>query len=97
MLEPTSTESVLSRRQLISTKTYVPHQQLFIYNKVRTKTITSRFLLIKTKGGNMSIRLDYATKVWCVVLDCTRQVVFISVSLQQCKEKYPEALLYGKE
>ncbi|MBT7929128.1 hypothetical protein HN682_04345 [Candidatus Peregrinibacteria bacterium] len=45
----------------------------------------------------MSIRLDYATKVWCVVLDCTRQVVFISVSLQQCKEKYPEALLYGKE
>ena len=45
----------------------------------------------------MSIRLDYATKVWCVVLDCTRQVVYISVSLQQCKEKYPEALLYGKE
>jgi hypothetical protein len=44
----------------------------------------------------MSIRLDYATKVWCVVLDCTRQVVFISVSLQQCKDKYPEALLYGR-
>lgn len=95
MLEPTSKESVLSRRQLISTKTYVPHRQL--YNKVRTKTITSRFLLIKTKGGNMSIRLDYATKVWCVVLDCTRQVLFISVSLQQCKDKYPKALLYGRE
>ena len=45
----------------------------------------------------MSIRLDYTTKVWCVVLDCTRQVVYMSVSLQQCKEKYPNALLYGKE
>jgi hypothetical protein len=45
----------------------------------------------------MSIRLDYDTKLWCVVLMCTRQVVYMSISLQQCKDKYPEALLYGKE
>lgn len=45
----------------------------------------------------MSIRLDYDTKLWCVVLMCTRQVVYMSISLQQCKDKYPKALLYGKE
>lgn len=45
----------------------------------------------------MSIRLDYDTKVWCVVLDCTMQVVFMSISLQQCQDEYPDALLYGKE
>jgi len=50
-----------------------------------------------TKGGTMSIRLDYDTKLWCVVLMCTRQVVYMSISLQQCKDKYPKALLYGKE
>ena len=42
----------------------------------------------------MSIRRDHVTKIWCVVLDCTMQVVFMSISLQQCREQYPSAKFY---
>ena len=59
-----------------------------IYNKVRIKTITSKF-----------IRIAYDVKqdatIWCVVLDCTRQVVFMSASLEQCTDLYPMAIVKG--
>lgn len=47
----------------------------------------------------MSLRLAYDTtlggRIWCVVLDCTRQVVFMSASYEQCRERYPEAITKG--
>lgn len=45
----------------------------------------------------MSIRIDYETKLWCVVLMCTRQVVYMSISLQQCRDNYPDALVYNRQ
>lgn len=44
----------------------------------------------------MSICLDYNNKVWCVVLDCTNQVLYMSISLQQCKDNYPNAVFLLK-
>ncbi len=52
-----------------------------------------------TIGGIMSLRLAYDTtlggRIWCVVLDCTREVIFYSASYEQCKDKYPEAVRKG--